>query len=202
MSTESSFRDALVDYIREQARPLEKYSHQPRLYALATQVGEGQTYDDDVLFAAAWIHDLGVFYGHRPEDPKELERWDNVRYARAQAPGVLADAGFPAAKIPAVLEAVRTHQPSFDPVTIEAIILRDADMLEQLGAIGIVRTICKIGRDTRFATFEPAVESLRRSLASLPSQLRLDSARRLAEPKIQILEEFLRAIDRESQGFL
>ncbi len=202
MTAEPKFRTALADYLRLQARPVEKFSHQPRLYALATQVGEGLTYDDDVLFAAAWIHDLGVFYGHRPENPVELERWDNVKYAILKAPDVLAGVGFPATKIPAVLEAVRTHQPSFDPVTMEGIILRDSDILEQLGAIGIVRTVCKIGRDTRFATFAPAIESLRRSLAWLPGQLRLESARRLAEPKIEMLEQFLKAIDRESQGFL
>jgi uncharacterized protein len=201
MAAKADFRSALVEYIRCEARPIEKYSHQPRLYALATQVGEGQVYDDDVLFAAAWIHDLGVFQGHRPEDPVELERWDNVRYAIAQAPGILVGIGFPAAKIPAVLEAVRTHQPSFDPITIEGVILRDADILEQLGAVGIVRTVCKIGRDTRFSTFADAVESLRRAL-SLPGQLRLEGARRLAASRTQVLEAFLQAIDRESQGLL
>ena len=60
------FRTALVEYIRQEAQPVDKFSHQPRLYHLATQIGAGLEYDDDVLFAAAWLHDLGVFYGHRP----------------------------------------------------------------------------------------------------------------------------------------
>jgi len=202
MTAEPNYRSAIADYIRREARPVEKYSHQPRLYALSRLVAEGQSYDDDVLFAAAWMHDLGVFYGHRPQDPVELERWDNVQYAVAEAPGILTGMGFPDAKIPAVLEAIRTHQPSCEPVAIEGVILRDADILEQLGAIGIVRAVCKIGRDTRYATFAPVIEALRRGLVALPGQLRLQAARRLAQSRIQILEAFLQAIDRESLGFL
>jgi uncharacterized protein len=58
----------MVAYIREQAKPVDKFSHQERLYALTREIGAGQTYDDDVVFAAVWMHDLGVFIGHRPED--------------------------------------------------------------------------------------------------------------------------------------
>jgi uncharacterized protein len=29
-------------------------------------------YDDDIPFAAAWMHDLGVFIGHRPKDLAQL----------------------------------------------------------------------------------------------------------------------------------
>ena len=128
------FRLVLVNYIRAQADPPDKFSHQARLYQLARQVGSGVAHDDDVLFAAAWLHDLGVFVGHRPEEPAALAQWDHVVYVLDRAPALLTEAGFPAAKIPAVLEAIRSHQPMDDPHTAEGVILRDADMLEQLGA--------------------------------------------------------------------
>jgi uncharacterized protein len=201
-SSSSSYRAALSAYIAAQAKPVEKFGHQPRLYALACLVGEGRQYDDDVIYAAAWLHDLGVFIGHRPEDPDELARWDNVPYALEKSPAILESVGFPAEKIPAVLEAMRTHQPGGAPTNVEGLILRDADILEQLGAIGILRTVCKVGRDTRFATFTDAVESLRRSLELLPIQLRMDSAKALAEPKIAALRAFLQAVEAESCGAL
>src|SRR5271165_4012431 len=106
------FRTALHDLISREARPTDKFGHQPRLYALTQQVGEGQDYDDDVVYAAAWLHDLGVFIGHRPDDPEALVRWDHVRYAAARAPGLLDQAGFPSEKVAAVLDAIRTHLPS------------------------------------------------------------------------------------------
>jgi uncharacterized protein len=202
MTMSSSYRQAIADYISREARPIEKFGHQPRLYTLAQRIGAAIPHDDDVLYAAAWLHDLGVFIGHRPEDPGRLAAWDHVAYVMQQAPAILSDAHFPANKIPAVLEAIRTHQPHDEPGTIEGIILRDADILEQLGSIGILRTVCKVGRDTRFHTFTDAVSSLRKALANLPPRIRLEPTRQLARPKIDALANFLEAVDNESYGSL
>src|SRR5689334_9289115 len=131
------YRAAITEYIRREANPPDKFSHQCRLYRLACELGEGQEFDDEVLFAAAWLHDLGVFIGHRPEEPEALAKWDNVAYALENAPRLLTKFGFPPQKIPAVLEAMRTHLSSRQPTSFEGVLLRDADILEQLGAVGI-----------------------------------------------------------------
>ena len=198
----SAYKQALAEYIAQQAKPFDKFGHQPRLYALALEVGAGQDFDDDVVFAAAWMHDLGVFAGHRPESLEALARWDNVAYALNKTPDVLRNLNFPEEKIPAVLEAIRTHQPNAEPTTKEAVILRDADILEQLGAIGVLRATCKIGRDTRFLTFTSVIETLTRALATLPGKIKLDSTRALAEPKIRMLRDFLEAVESEARGAL
>jgi uncharacterized protein len=198
----SNFRAAIHDFIRGEAKPVEKYGHQPRLYALTRTIGMGLTYDDDVVFAAAWLHDLGVFVGHRPEDPAELAKWDHVRYVCERAPRILADAGFPAEKDSAVLAAIREHQPQDNPTTIEATILRDADILEQLGGIGALRTVVKIGRDTRYFTFTDAIKTLQKNLESLPEKIQLENAKRLAEPRIAALKNFLEAVESEAAGAL
>lgn len=192
------WREQLIEYIREQARPVDKYGHQPRLYALTRQVGEGLTYDDDVVFAAVWLHDLGVFIGHRPEDLELLARWDSVAYAMERAPWALGTVGFPAAKVRDVVEVIRTHQPSGEPSTVEGVIVRDADILEQLGAIAILRGVSKVGRDTRFPRFTDAMASLERALGTLPGQIRLETTRRLSEPKIAALTDFLSAVRGEA----
>jgi uncharacterized protein len=85
---------------------------------------------------------------------------------------------------------------------MEGIILRDADILEQLGAVGILRAVCKVGRDTRFSDFTTAVENLRRNCANLPAQLRLARSRLLAVDKVQVLEAFLKAAAAEAQPAL
>jgi uncharacterized protein len=199
---EPDYRARLQEYIRIHARPPEKFSHQARLYALAWQLGqaEGKPFDDDVLFAAAWLHDLGVFIGHRPEDPQALERWDHISYAIAKAQGILRELRFPEPRIPTVCEAIRTHLPASTPGSFEGILLRDADMLEQLGAVGILRTVSKVGRDTRFKLFSDALRVLRENLEQLPARLTLGSARQLAEHRIQVLRSFLAAAEAESAG--
>ena len=199
---DSGWRGALAEYVRRNALPVEKYGHQPRLYALTLKVGAGLAYDDDVVYAAAWLHDLGVFAGHRPEDLKELARWDHVAYAVDRVPAILAECGFAAAKVPAVLGCIRSHQPKNEPVSVESTILRDADILEQLGAIGILRTVCKVGRDTRFATFSDAAASLQKAMDALPGQLRLGTSWALAEERMRVHREFLAALSDEADGRL
>jgi uncharacterized protein len=196
------FRNFIAETIEREARPFDKYGHQPRLYALTRRIGEGLTYDDDVVYAAAWLHDIGVFVGNRPEAREELRRWDHVGYACGRVPGILGEAGFPQEKVPAVLDAIRTHQPQDDPQTIEATILRDADILEQLGAIGLLRNVSKVGRDTRYARFSDIAPVLRKALTELPAKLRLERARELAAAKIRVLASFLEAMDEEAAGEL
>jgi uncharacterized protein len=189
--SQPNYRQAIADYIRVEAKPPDKFSHQPRLYELAKRLAQDKPFDDDVLYAAAWLHDIGVFLGHRPEDPAALAKWDNVAYAVKEAPGLLRRFGFPAEKIPAVVEVIRTHLPSGNPISFEGTLLRDADILEQLGAVGILRTVSKVGRDTRFVTFGDAFRVLQRNFEQLPAQLRLESARALAAPRLKILSTFL-----------
>ncbi len=188
-----------MEHVRHEAKPVDKYGHQPRLYTLTREVGRGHDYDDDVVFAAAWLHDLGVFVGHRPEDPAELARWNHVRYACEHAPRILADAGFPSEKIPRVLSVIQEHQPQDEPTSVEAMILRDADILEQLGAIGILRTVSKVGRDTRYPTFSDAMKVLQKNLETLPGKIRLESTKKLAESRVAVLQEFLTAVETEAK---
>lgn len=192
------WRQAVVQVVREQAKPVDKYGHQPRLYSLTQQVGRGLTYDDDVVFAAVWLHDLGVFIGHRPESPEALARWDHVAYAVQKIPVILEQAGFPTEKIPQVLAIVRTHQPQDEPTSVEATIVRDADILEQLGCIGILRSVVKVGRDTRYSIFTDIVPVLERAVADLPGKLRLPSSMVLAESKVRVMRSFLDALQQEA----
>jgi uncharacterized protein len=196
------WRQSVMAYIRAEAQPKDKFGHQPRLYALAAQIGKDMEYDDDVLFAAAWMHDLGVYIGHRPSNQMELERWNHVPYTIARTRELLAACGFPFEKLDGVCEAIRTHQPFDEPKTTEAIILRDADILEQLGAIGALRALAKVGRDTRYPTFSSVLPVLQRAADELPGKIRLPAAQRLAEPRVEVLKIMITAITSEAGDLL
>ena len=198
----ADFRHLIAELIEREARPVDKYGHQPRLYSLTRAIGEDLTYDDDIVYAAAWLHDIGVFVGNRPQDPEQLRHWDHVTYACNRAAIIVRETGFPPEKIPAVLDAIRTHQPHDDPQALEAVILRDADILEQLGAIGILRAVSKVGRDTRYERFSEITPVLNKAVTELPAKLRLERARELAAPKIRLLTAFLGGVDAESAGAL
>jgi uncharacterized protein len=200
----TGWRDAVVAYIREEAKPADKFGHQPRLYALAVDIAAGspEPCDDDVLFAAAWMHDLGVFLGHRPADPIKLAAWDHVPYTIARTRELLARWGFPQGKLEAVAEAIRTHQAKDESVLPEAVVLRDADILEQLGAIGALRALVKVGRDTRYATYSDVLPVLDGAVRNLPGQLRLPLSRELAKSRVEALRLLLGSIRSEAGKFL
>ena len=195
---QTSWRDSVVAYIRAEARPADKFGHQPRIYALATKIGHGMDYDDDVLFAAAWMHDLGVFLGHRPENPAELAVWDHVPYTIARSRELLKGWGFPEEKLDRVAEAIRNHQAKDDPKTLEAMLLRDADILEQLGAIGAMRMIVKVGRDTRYPTFSSILPVLSDAAKRLPGMMRLTPAISMSVSRVEMLRSLLDAIKEEA----
>jgi uncharacterized protein len=126
-----------------------------------------------------------------------LANWDFLGYVMQRTPEILTRFGFPAEKIPAVVEAIRTHQPKDRPASIEGVILRDADILEQLGAVTVLRTVCKIGRDTRFKTFPDALRVLQKNADTLLEQLKLPASRTLAVPRLEVLRQFLSAAQAE-----
>jgi uncharacterized protein len=85
---------------------------------------------------------------------------------------------------------------------LEGRILRDADILEQLGAVGVLRTVCKVGRDSRFADFTSVTGSLRQALADLPPKIKLPKTQELARPRIHALTVFLASVDAEAGPLL
>lgn len=202
MSTAPTYRNVLQELIAREALPPHKYGHQARLYELTKQIGAGMEYDDDVVFAAAWLHDLGVFEGNRPSDSAKLQAWDHVAYAVQRTLEVLSSSDFPADKIPHVVKVIEEHQPKDVPTSLEAVIVRDADILEQLGAITILRTAAKLGSDNRFVYFADLRNALDRQLRGLPARLQLDRSRELAAARIATLAGFLSALDTEAGAHL
>jgi uncharacterized protein len=197
-----AWRDAVVDYIRAEAKPEDKFGHQPRLYALATQIGRDLQYDDDILFAAVWMHDLGVFLGHRPANPEQLSQWDHVPYTIRRSTELLAGWGFPLEKLAGVSAAIRNHQAKDNPATVEAALLRDADILEQLGAIGVLRAVVKVGRDTRYPSFSDVLPVLYGAVNHLANQTRLIESKVMAQSRAEVLRSFLAALHEEAGELL
>jgi uncharacterized protein len=95
------------------------------------------------------------------------------------------------------VESIQPHQPQDEPARIEAVLLRDAEILEQLGAIGALRAVVKVGRDTRYSTFSSVLPVLKNAVEHLPARLRTASARSLAAPRVERLRSFIAGIEAE-----
>jgi len=103
------------------------YEHSYRVYKLARKIGEELEYDDEILHAACFLHDIEMAVGH-PKSSAEKARI------------ILNETGFAPSKIPEVYDAILNHMPKGnDPGNTEGKLLHDANLLESLGAIGFSR---------------------------------------------------------------
>ena len=173
------------------------YSHSVRDYKLARQLAseDGVTLDDDVLYAAAYLHDMAAFA------PYEKADVDHADEAARIVDSVLAGSGFPMGKIDAVRGAIRTHMYDRDPSGPEAIYLHDADALDWLGSIGVARIFGLVDPNGGEPTGPAAVKMLRDNLAKVPPRVLSKAGRAQVASRTAELQRFLRELGRESANF-
>jgi hypothetical protein len=172
------------------------YSHCMRDYALARELAAADhvTLDDDVMFAAAYLHDMAAF------PPWEKEKLDHSDVAADIVDTVLKGTGFPMAKIDAVRGAIRAHMYYRDPVGPEALYLHDADALDWLGAIGVARIMALVDPNGGNPDGPKAVKMLADNLKNVPARVLSPAGRAMVPPRKNELEQFLKDLRRESEN--
>jgi HD superfamily phosphodiesterase len=193
----SDWRAAVRDFAAEHFKnPAWGYSHCRRDYALARQLAAADhvRLDDDVLFAAAYLHDMAAF------KPWENDKLDHSDVAADIVDTVLKGTGFPASKIDAVRGAIRTHMYYRDPVGTEALYLHDADALDWLGAIGVARVMALVDPNGGDPDGPKAVKMLEDNLKSVPARVLSPAGKALVAPRKAELDGFLEDLRRESEN--
>jgi len=191
------WRTAVVRFAREHFKnPAWGFSHCERDYALAVKLAatDGIRLDDDVLFAAAYLHDMAAFAPW--EDPK----LDHADVAADRVAEILRTTGFPLQKIDAVRGAIRTHMYDRDPQGPEALYLHDADALDWLGAIGVARILALVDPNGGDPTGPKAVAMLEENLLKTPSRVLSAAGKELVPARKKELERFLTELKSESEN--
>jgi HD superfamily phosphodiesterase len=170
------------------------FSHCQRDYSLAKQMAADDhvALDDDVLFAAAYLHDIAAFA------PWENTKVDHSDVGAQVVDSVLKGTGFPMEKIDAVRGAIRTHMYYRDPDGPEALYLHDADALDWLGAIGVARIMALVDPKGGKPDGPRAVAMLLDNLDKVPARVLSPAGRaRVPERKAE-LDRFLAELRRET----
>jgi len=173
------------------------YSHSERDYNLARSLAAADhvSLDDDVLFAAAFMHDLAAF------PPWADAKVDHADRGADSVGVILQGVGFPMQKLSAVQSAIRTHMYQRSPVGPEALYLHDADALDWLGAIGAARILALIDPNGGKPTGRDAVSMLKTNLKEVPPRV-LSPAGRMLVPRRQAeLADFLEELGAETSNF-
>src|SRR4029077_20595405 len=102
----SGWRDKVTQFAAQNFKqPAWGFSHSQRDYDLAKSLAAADhvTLDDDVIFAAAYLHDMAAF------EAFSVPKQDHSDTAAEKINLVLGDSDFPKAKLDAVREAIRNH---------------------------------------------------------------------------------------------
>ena len=164
--------------------------HTQRLLHLIQIIGEGLAYDREIVWVAAHLHDWGGY-----------ARWlqpgiDHALRSGEVAGEYLTQRGYPQEWIQSVLVCIETHHQGGLDRPVEAQLLSDADALDFLGVIGIMRDFAKKPKALR-----EAYETIRQRKAKLPGLLCLQTSHQIAVQRVQEMEHVLARFEEESFGY-
>ncbi|MEN9309522.1 MAG: hypothetical protein RL173_3454 [Fibrobacterota bacterium] len=181
--------------------------HVRRVVRSATEIAVTESADQDVVFAAAWLHDCVAVPKNSPDRAK-----GSVLAARA-ACAFLESAGWPAGQIPSIFHAIEAHSftAAIEPRSLEAMVVQDADRLDALGAHGLARCLMLAGSwksslvhptdpwavsreldDTKYA-----IDHFFAKLLRLPGTMRTQGGMGEAQRRAEVLKNFVREVARE-----
>lgn len=164
-----------------------------KFLARAVVAGEGGSVDWEIMLAAAYLHDTGRLPSLVQLPGVAPPATDShARRGAILARELLARSGwFPAEKIPAVEAAILAHSYSggTPPASIEARILSDADKLDAMGAMGVVRTVAHSLEHGR--SLDDTIEHLESKIARLDEHLSTGPAIAAAAGKAALVQRFL-----------
>jgi len=159
------------------------FSHTERVYKYSILISKGLDVDLDIVKVSALLHDIA-----RPIEENGKTK-DHALLGAIEARKILEKIGFPKEKIEIVYKCILLHNKKEDsPHIKEARILKEADGLETMGAIGIARTFSYLGEtnDWNSSSTKNPLNELIRNL----NYFQLPIARKLAEKRVKITKDF------------
>jgi uncharacterized protein len=156
---------------------------------------EGLKVDEDALFAAAYLHDMGGL------PPYALPKVDHGDRSIQLVDSILQDAGFPMEKAPLVKEIIDHHQYYRPADTLRvALLFRDADILDFMGAIDIARIISLTTREAPATDLTHAIQAIRQHMIQMPGRLQSDAAKREGQKRVAEMKAYLDALSTETDS--
>jgi uncharacterized protein len=191
------WKEKLIQFGETCNHPAWGVAHFKRVYDLSLEIAtqEGVVVNQDALFAAAYLHDMGAFPPYKRTDI------DHAVSSEYHYSSYLHDIGFPKAEIPLVGEIIRGHmfysKPGHSP---ESRVFHDADTLDFMGAIGIARMLSIVGIDDWTPDLQSAIALIEKFTKDLPHSLHYASSKAIGKERLFEMQLFLEALMKETEN--
>lgn len=191
------YRDEVTKFIQKAGKhPAWGFNHCQRVYHIIPEISGTLTYDDEIIYLAAMLHDVGAYPGYA------INNVDHALRSKGVASAWLNELKYPQDKLIWVLEAIESHMFYSEPGRCtEAVLLRDADILDYLGNIGLVRLLSLVGSDEWSNTPEDALERARTYADALPGKAQTRLAKRIAVKRREETMRFLNGLKRQTVDY-
>jgi uncharacterized protein len=169
-------------------------AHAKRLIELIKQIGADIPYDVRVMELAAYMHDWGAFPRY---SQKEVEH--AVRSRQVVEAEILPCLDLTPIQKNILLETIELHDyRDLRPTqSSEALLLREADMLEFLGLIGMARDFARGPRNV-----ETCYKRILSRRTEIQDRFTLPGAQEIAQIRLERMEKSLQWLNEESFGSL
>jgi uncharacterized protein len=169
--------------------PTHDFEHAKRVCSISIRLAREENADEDVVKAAALLHDVGYSLDEKEHEGKSIE----------VAKSLLEMTDFPKSKRESVLECIKQHRftKGGRALSLEAKVLQDADRLDAIGAVGIARCFLWSGEHRR--VLKEAVKHFNEKLLKLKDTMNTQSGRKMAEERHRFMLEFLEKLESERE---
>ena len=186
----------LEDIIEMTLRDGESWAvaHARRLLQLINEIGQDISYDAQALTLATYLHDWGAFPCYAQKGVEHALRSRQIAESE-----ILPHMDLTPSKKEVILEAIELHDYRDTRPTIskEALLLREADMLEFLGMIGMARDFARGPKDV-----EACYRRILKRRAGIQGHFTIPCAQEIAKVRFERMEQGLHWLQEESYGIL
>ena len=172
-------------------------NHARRLVQTISVIGKGLAHNQEVVWIAAHLHD----WGSCPKWAKEGV--SHSIKSKTLAERYLQKARYPTDRMALVLEAIEFHHGGSEGRSTEAVLLSDADAIDALGVIGVLREFAMLPCEYRGGYSFPTVLGLQDAYERAQMRkensfcmLRLESSRRLARQRIKDMDPLFAQLEK------
>jgi uncharacterized protein len=169
-------------------------AHVQRLLKLIDRISAGIAYDRQALLWAVYLHDWGAFPRFARPDCEHALRSKQITESE-----ILPQVELPQEAKAKILEAIEFHDyRDKRPVqSAEALLLREADFLDFLGAIGIAREFAKGPKN-----IQKSYQQILKREGLIKDRFTIPAAKEIAEERLARMQAFFDALLEESFGYL
>jgi len=169
-------------------------AHAKRLIRLVKQISVNIPYDSHVIELAAYMHDWGAFPRYMQKGVEHAVRSRQVVEAE-----FLSCLDLTPTQKTVLLETIELHDyHDMRPTqSNEALLLREADMLEFLGMIGMARDFARGPKNV-----EACYKRILSRRSDIQGRFTLPSAQEIAQIRLERMEKSLQWLNEESFGIL